>query len=201
MIIKRPKRELLLLGQQIRKTKEQWKTNKLSPFGQEKGGQSIGASASTLVLPMSIEFTGLISLLSQGFSRVFLSTTIQNHQFFIVGKVGSYLEALRGEKIKKKKLFLTHSGYRLNSVPVILVQRSLFLCWLSAEYCSQSLRLLEVPSQRSFPSQQWKNIVVLTPSQASYLFDFLFYLLEKTNFMGLSVCINTCKCSPFCHIL
>ena len=44
------------------------------------GGQSIGTSAS--VLPMSIQgvyplgFTGLISLLSKGLSRVFSSTTI-----------------------------------------------------------------------------------------------------------------------------
>ena len=100
----------------------------------------------------------------------------------------------------EKKAVLTHSGYRLNSVPVILVQRSLFPFWLSDKNCSQSLRLLEVPSHRS-PSQQWKNIIVLTPSQASNLFDFLFYLLEKTNFKGLYVCINTCKCSPFCHIM
>ena len=50
-------------------------------------GQSIGAAAS--ILPMNIQgwflsgLTGLISLgLSKGFSRVFSSTTIQNHQFF-----------------------------------------------------------------------------------------------------------------------
>ena len=149
----------------------------------------------------SLGFTDLISLLSQGFSRVFLSTTIQKHQLFSVGKVGFYLEALRGNKQTNKKLFLVHSGYRLKSVRVILVQRSLFPCWLSAENCSQSLRLLEVPSHRSSPSQQWKNIIVLTPSQASNLFYFLFYLLRKTNFKGLCVCINTCKCSSFCHVM
>ena len=50
------------------------------------GGQSIGASAS--VLPMNIqswfpvEWTGLISLLSKGLSRVFSNTTIQKRQFF-----------------------------------------------------------------------------------------------------------------------
>ena len=50
------------------------------------GGQSIGASAS--VLPMNIQgwfplgLTGLISMLSKGFSRVFSSTTIQKHHFF-----------------------------------------------------------------------------------------------------------------------
>ena len=52
------------------------------------GGQSIGASASASVLPMSIQdyfplrLTGLIYLLSKGLSRVFSSTTIQRHQFF-----------------------------------------------------------------------------------------------------------------------
>ena len=52
------------------------------------GGQSIGASASALVLPMNIQgwsslvLIGLISLLSKGLSRVFSSTTIWKHQFF-----------------------------------------------------------------------------------------------------------------------
>ena len=50
-------------------------------------GQSIGASASTSVLPMNIQclfhlgLTALISLLSKGLSRVFSSTTLQKHQF------------------------------------------------------------------------------------------------------------------------
>ena len=52
------------------------------------GGQSIGASASASVLPMNIQnwfplgWTGWISLLSKGFSRVFSNTTDQKHQFF-----------------------------------------------------------------------------------------------------------------------
>ena len=51
-------------------------------------GQSIGASASTSVLPMHIQgwfpfgLTGWISLLSKGLSRVFSNTTVQKHQFF-----------------------------------------------------------------------------------------------------------------------
>ena len=54
----------------------------------ESGGQSIRNSASASVLPMNIQdwfllgLTGLISLLSQGLSRVFSSTTGQKHQFF-----------------------------------------------------------------------------------------------------------------------
>ena len=51
------------------------------------GGQSIGASASTSILSMSIQgwfpwgLTGLISLLSKGISRVFSNTTLQKHEF------------------------------------------------------------------------------------------------------------------------
>ena len=52
------------------------------------GGQSIGVSASTTVLPMNTQdwsplgWTGWISLHSKGLSRVFSNTTIQKHQFF-----------------------------------------------------------------------------------------------------------------------
>ena len=52
------------------------------------GGHSIGASASTSVLPMNIQDwfpLGLnvwISLQSKGLSRVFSNTTVQKHQFF-----------------------------------------------------------------------------------------------------------------------
>ena len=52
------------------------------------GGQSIGVSASTSVLPMNtqdwspLEWTGWISLQSNGLSRVFSNTTVQKHQFF-----------------------------------------------------------------------------------------------------------------------
>ena len=50
-------------------------------------GQSIGVSASASVLPMNIRdwfpfgWTGWISLLSKGLSRVFSNTTVQKHQF------------------------------------------------------------------------------------------------------------------------
>ena len=51
-------------------------------------GQTIGASALAIVLPMNIqgwfpsELIGLISLQSKGLSRVFFNTTVQKHQFF-----------------------------------------------------------------------------------------------------------------------
>ena len=52
------------------------------------GGQSIGASASTSVLPMNTQdwsplgWIGWISLQSKGLSRAFSNTTVQKHQFF-----------------------------------------------------------------------------------------------------------------------
>ena len=51
------------------------------------GGQSIGISASASVFPMNTQdwsplgMTGLISLQSKGFSRVFSNTIVQKHQF------------------------------------------------------------------------------------------------------------------------
>ena len=54
------------------------------------GGQSIGGSASALVLPMNIQswfplgLTGWISLQSKGLSRVFSNTTVQKYPFFLL---------------------------------------------------------------------------------------------------------------------
>ena len=52
------------------------------------GGQRIGVSVSTSVLPMNTQdwcplgWTGWISLQSKGLSRVFSNATVQKHQFF-----------------------------------------------------------------------------------------------------------------------
>ena len=52
------------------------------------GGQSIGVSASILALPVNIQdwfplgWTGWISFLSKGLSRVFSNTTVKKQQFF-----------------------------------------------------------------------------------------------------------------------
>ena len=54
------------------------------------GGQSIGVSASTSVLPMNTQkwfplgWTGWISLQFKGLSRVFSNTTVQKHQFLVL---------------------------------------------------------------------------------------------------------------------
>ena len=60
----------------------------VSPFF-TSGSQSIGASASTSVLPMNIlgwfllGWTGWISLQSKGLSRVFSNTPVQKYQFLL----------------------------------------------------------------------------------------------------------------------
>ena len=52
------------------------------------GDESTGALVSASILPMNnqgwfhLGFVGLISLLSNGLSKVFVSTTVQKHQFF-----------------------------------------------------------------------------------------------------------------------
>ena len=52
------------------------------------GGQNIGVSASSSVLPVNTQdwsplgWTSWISLQSKGLSRVFFNTTVQKHQFF-----------------------------------------------------------------------------------------------------------------------
>ena len=71
------------------------------------GSQSIGVSASTSGLPMNTQdwsplgWTGWISLLSKGLSRVFSNTTVQKHQFFgaqLSSQSDSHIQSWRLEK-------------------------------------------------------------------------------------------------------
>ena len=64
------------------------------------GGQSIGVSASTSVLPINTQdssplgWNGWISLQSKGLSRVFSNTTVQKHQFFCTQLYNSTLTSV-----------------------------------------------------------------------------------------------------------
>ena len=65
-------------------------TSRSFPMSQlfASGGQSIGVSSSTSVLPVNTQdssflgWTGWMSSQSKGLSRVFSNTTVQKHQFF-----------------------------------------------------------------------------------------------------------------------
>ena len=79
-----------------------------SPMSQlfASGGQNIGISASTSVLPMntqdwSLGWTGWIFLRSKGIPRVFSNTTVQKHQFFgtqLSSQSNSHIHTWRLEK-------------------------------------------------------------------------------------------------------
>ena len=67
------------------------------------GGQRIGASVSASVLPVNIQdwfplgWTGWISLLSKGLSRVFSNTTVQKHQLLALSLLyGLTLKSIHG---------------------------------------------------------------------------------------------------------
>ena len=69
-------------------------------------GQSTGVSASASVLPMNIQdllslgWTGCISLLSKGLSRVFSNTTVQKHQFHDNLEMSiSHMKKIRSEEL------------------------------------------------------------------------------------------------------
>ena len=80
------------------------------------GGQSIGVSASVSVLPMNIQgwfplgWTGLISLLSKGLSRVFSNTTVQKASilwcsaFFIVQLSHPYMTTGKTKALTRQTL-------------------------------------------------------------------------------------------------
>ena len=81
----------------------------------KSGGQSIGVSASTSVLPMNIQdwfplgLTSLISLQSKGLSRVFSNTIVQKHQvfgtpFFLVQLSHPYMTAGKATALTRQTL-------------------------------------------------------------------------------------------------
>ena len=77
------------------------------------GDQSIGASASASVLPVNIQgwfplgLTGLISLLSKGFSRVFSSTKIWKYHFFNTQPF-LWPNSLTSDMTSRKTVFVTN---------------------------------------------------------------------------------------------
>ena len=88
------------------------------------GGQSIGVSASTSVLPMNtqdwspLEWTGWISLQSKGLSRVFSNMTVQKHQFFWLLRLLFSAKPQTTEKRKVTRCDLSSSSIRLGSMQV-----------------------------------------------------------------------------------
>ena len=101
------------------------------------GGQSIGVSVSTSVLPMnihnwfSLELTSLIFLLSKELSRVFFSTTIQKHQLF-----STHLYLWSNSYIHTCELILLSSFYSLRKIKI----KSQIIHWERASWLNIIVR-------------------------------------------------------------
>ena len=78
------------------------------------GGQNIGVSASASVFPMNIQdwfplgWTGWISLLSKGLSRVFSNTIVQKHQFFDAQLFKEHHQKVKRQPTDWGKIFVSH---------------------------------------------------------------------------------------------
>ena len=104
------------------------------------GGQSIGASASTSVLPMNTQdwfplgWTGWISLQSRGLSRVFSNTTVQKHQFFGAqpsSQSNSHIALTRQTFVGKVMSLLLNMLSRL-VITFLPRSKSLLISWLQS---------------------------------------------------------------------
>ena len=121
------------------------------------GGQSIGVSASTSVLPMTIldwfplGWIDWISLQTKGLSRVFSNTTVQKHQFF--GAQLSIVQLLHPYLTTGKTIALTTWNFvgkamsllfnMLSSLVITFLPRS--MCLLISLLQSPSAVILEPP--------------------------------------------------------
>ena len=126
------------------------------------GGQSIGVSASTSVLPMNtqdwspLEWTGWISLQSKGLSRVFSNTTVLNHQIFgtqLSLWSNSHPYMTTGKTIALTRWTFVGKAMSLlfNMLPRLLIaflprSKRLLISWLQ----SPSAVILEPPKIKSF---------------------------------------------------
>ena len=128
------------------------------------GGQSIGVSASTSVLPVNTQdwfplgWTGWISLQSKGLSRVFSNTTVQKHHFF--GAQLFLWKQIYFHKKKKKK-------------------RSLWIKLCASDGCELSCQMITDlgPLYIPFSPQMWQRKPLL-PSWPSF---FLLNLQLRVN--------------------
>ena len=111
------------------------------------GGQSIRVSA--LVLPMNIQdwfplkWTGWISLMSKGLSRVFANTTVQKHQFFgaqlffIVQIADPYMTTGKTTALTRwifvgKEMFLLFNMLSLLVITFLPRSKHLLISWLQS---------------------------------------------------------------------
>ena len=134
------------------------------------GGQSIGVSASASFLPMNTQdwfplgWTGWISLMSKGLSRVFSNITVQKHQFFgaqLFLKSNSHIHTWLLEKPSFDYMYLCQQSnvsafYTLSRFVITFLLRS--KCLLISWPQSPSAMILEPKKIKSF------TVSIVSPS-------------------------------------
>ena len=129
------------------------------------GGQNIGASASTSVLPMNIKdwfplgWTGWIPLLSKRFSWVFSRATVRKHLFF--GIQSSYGPTLHPYMTTGKTIALTRWTFVSKVMSLFLVCCQVCDAYLSGSKCLLVSWLLS-PSTVIVESKKVKSVTAST---------------------------------------
>ena len=116
------------------------------------GGQSIGVSAPTSVLPMNTQdwfplgWTGWISLQSKGLSRGFSNTTVQKHSlwhsaFFIVQLAHPYMTTGKAIALTRQTFVGKVMSLLLNMLSRLVItflprSKRLLISWLQSPSCS-----------------------------------------------------------------
>ena len=133
------------------------------------GGQSIWVSASASVLPMNIQdrfplgWTGLISLVSKGLSRVFSSPTVQKHQFFSAQPSSQSNSHIHTGLLEKPQL-LQYGPYLSKVLSLLFNMLSRFVI----DFLTRSKHLwisrLQSPSAVILEPKKIKSVTVFTVS-------------------------------------
>ena len=164
------------------------------------GGQSIGVSASTSVLPMNTQdwsplgWTGWISLQSKRLSRVFSNTTIQKHQFF--GAVFFTVQLSHPYMTTGKTIALTRRTFVGKAIYLIFSMLSrlviafnprskhLLISWLKSPFTV----ILEPPKIKSV------TISIVSPSICHEVID---YFLKAKQIIIITVLVKNKQWSKF----
>ena len=161
------------------------------------GGQRIGVSASTSIIPINIqdwfplEWTGWISLQFKGLSRVFSNITVQKHQFFGAQQLVSFTSSC---------LVVSNS----TTIWTTAYQGPLFMEFSRQDYWNG----LPFPTPGDLPDPGIEPTSLLSPSLADGFFFFfnhwtsweaqtktLHLLNTRAEYLHAQSCLNVLICS------
>ena len=133
------------------------------------GGQSIGVSASTSVLPMNtrdwspLGWTGWISLQSKGLSRVFSNTTAQKHQIF-VAQLSFIVQLSHPCMTSGKTIVLTRQTFVDKAMSLLFNMLSRLVITFRPRSKHLFISWLQLPSAMILEPQKIKSATISTVS-------------------------------------